>query len=174
VELIDDKGAILATATGRIEAGTRGVQFPIVSQSVTAPLHLVARAKSAGSGFDGRGEVVVATGTLVRAPILYRATPSPRSPLRPVADFLFRRNERLHVEWPVIGALDQRLVRILDRRGLPLPLNATLTEREVDGAPAIAVDLNLAPLAEGDYVLDLEIGRGSTKEHALVAFRVVR
>jgi hypothetical protein len=91
-----------------------------------------------------------------------------------VADFEFRRNERVHIEWPVLKPLDQRIARVLDRRGQPLALGATLTERETDGKSAVVVDVNLAPLAEGDYVVEVSAGSGAETERKLVALRVVR
>jgi hypothetical protein len=94
--------------------------------------------------------------------------------LRPVANFLFTRAERLHVEWPVLKPLDQRSVRTLDKRGQPLALGAAVTEQDKDGRAIAAVDLNLAPLAEGDYLIELTAGAGSTVERRALAFRVVR
>jgi hypothetical protein len=38
----------------------------------------------------------------------------------------------------------------------------------------LAVDLNLAPLTEGDYLIALTVGQGETSERKLVAFRVIR
>jgi hypothetical protein len=38
----------------------------------------------------------------------------------------------------------------------------------------MAVDLNLAPLSGGDYVIEVTAERGTTRERRFVAFRVVR
>jgi hypothetical protein len=95
-------------------------------------------------------------------------------PLRPVADFQFRRTERLHAEWRILATLDQRTVRVLDRRGQALALGATVTEQDRNGQPVAAVDLNLSPLSDGDYVIELEAGRGADTQRSLLAFRVVR
>jgi hypothetical protein len=38
----------------------------------------------------------------------------------------------------------------------------------------VAVDLSLAPLAEGDYLIELTAGAGGETERRLVAFRMVR
>jgi hypothetical protein len=49
-----------------------------------------------------------------------------------------------------------------------------LTER-VDGARTmVAVDLAIAPLAEGDYVIELVAGRDTITERKLLGIRVVR
>jgi hypothetical protein len=126
-----------------------------------------------------------ATGKLLNKPIVYRAAPGPRSPLRPVADFQFRRTERVHVEWPEIKPLDERQARLLNRSGQPIAVALTVTERPREGqgasgaagAPAptaLAVDLNLAPLGPGDYVIDVTAGAGPEVERRLIAIRVVQ
>ena len=84
--------------------------------------------------------------------------------------FVFRRTERLHVEWPALKAVDEHIARLLDRNGRPLPLVVALTVQ----ADKIEADLNLAPLGEGDYVIELTAGANGQVEKQLVAFRVVR
>jgi hypothetical protein len=83
---------------------------------------------------------------------------------------VFRRTERLHVEWPALKAVDEHIARLLDRNGRPLPLVVALTVQ----ADKIAADLNLAPLGEGDYVIELTAGANGQVEKQLLAFRVVR
>jgi hypothetical protein len=83
---------------------------------------------------------------------------------------MFRRTERLHVEWPVLEPLDQHAARLLDRRGQPMAVNVTVTQN----TEVMSADLNLAPLAEGDYLIELTAGSASTRERLLLAFRVVR
>jgi hypothetical protein len=61
--------------------------------------------------------------------------------------------------------------RVLDRRGQPVAVTATVAE----ATPGfVSVDVNLAPLAEGDYLLELSASAGGTTEKALIAFRIVR
>jgi hypothetical protein len=92
-----------------------------------------------------------------------------------VADFTYRRTERLHVEWPVLQTLDSRQARLLDREGGALPGTPAVSEIETGGGgPAVAVDLMLSSLAEGDYVLELTASRGAESERQLLAFRVTR
>src|SRR5439155_26463622 len=97
------------------------------------------------------------------SPIVYRAASGPRSPLRPVADFQFRRTERVHIEWPVLGALDTRQARLRGRTGQPLAVSVTVSEPP-SGEPALAADVNLAPLAPGDYVIEVTAGAGGVNE----------
>jgi hypothetical protein len=112
-------------------------------------------------------------GALIGAPMAWRATPSPRSPLRPLADFQLTRGDRLHVEWPILQDAATRAARLLDRRGQPLgqplPIGAA-----PDGRQAAAVDLPIASLPEGDFVLELSATSDGQTERRALAFRVVR
>ena len=61
--------------------------------------------------------------------------------------------------------------RLLDRTGKPLAVPVTTAVRdEADGSRWQTVQLALAPLAAGDYVIELAGGAGRS---VLVAFRVV-
>ena len=80
----------------------------------------------------------------------------------------------MHVEWPVLRALDQRTARLLDRRGQPLPLSVALTERPDGDQLMAAVDLPIAPLADGDYVIELVAASQGVTERKLLGIRVVR
>jgi hypothetical protein len=92
-----------------------------------------------------------------------------------VADFTYRRNERLHVEWPLLQTVDSRAARLLDRQGGALPGTPTVSDINTEGGGrAVAVDLMLSSLAEGDYVLELTANPGAESERHLLAFRVTR
>ena len=84
----------------------------------------------------------------------------------------YRRIERAHIEWTIRTPLDRRDARLLARDGSPLPVPVTLTERDRDGTPMLAADLNLAPLAVGDYVIELTANAGGQSEKAYVAIRI--
>src|SRR5207244_3907397 len=111
------------TSTGRIEATARGtvVHFPL-PQGESGPWLVNVRvstlpgASGESGALDDRIEIPVpAAAALIGAPTAFRGTASSRIPLRPVADFQFRRNERLRVEWPALKPVDQRTARVLDR-----------------------------------------------------------
>jgi hypothetical protein len=103
----------------------------------------------------------------------WRGMPSPRVPLKPLADTRLTRAERLHVEWSVVAPADTRVARLLDRTGKPLgqplPFAAMAPDRQ-----AIAVDLPMGSLPEGDYVIELVATRADQSERRLLPFRVVR
>jgi non-ribosomal peptide synthetase component F len=113
-------------------------------------------------------------GKLLGDPLVFRASTLPNSTTTPVADFAFRRTERIHVEWPVLTPLDQRQARLLDSRGQPLPINASATELQSTGTTVLAADLALTTLAAGEYVVEVAAAAGGVTEQRLVAFRVVR
>jgi hypothetical protein len=74
----------------------------------------------------------------------------------------------------VLKPLDQRTARVLDRRGQPLPVAATLTERDDAGQAMLVADVSLAQLSPGDYVLEVSAGSGAETQKRFVAVRVVR
>lgn len=173
---IANAGAEALAATAKLEPGARGVLVRLPLPGAAAP----ARVTVTLSGAAGTIEVPVEVGqapadALVGDAVCLRGTPAPRVPMRPVADFQFRRSERMHVEWPALVPIDQRTVRLLDRRGQPLPLTVALTEQPGSASsPILAADLTLAPLAEGDYLVELTVGASGRTEQRLLAFRVVR
>jgi VWFA-related protein len=175
VSVAESAGAAVGTAQGRIEPGTRGVsvRIPIPTGSA-GPWRVTSRVTGAGETLQDRIDIARPTGTLAGEALVFRAQPSGQSPLRAVADMQFRRTERLHIEWLALGALDRREARLLGKNGSPIPVPVSVTEREVNGQAMIAADLNLAPLTEADYVIELTVGRGPETERKLIGIRVVR
>ena len=175
VRLLKADGDEVGTGESRIEPATRGTLIRVpLGFDVTGPWRAVV---VVGEGFRRMQDGVdldEADGLLLGDPVTYRARPSPRAPLIAVADSQFRRIERVHVEWPVFDTLDRREARLLSREGQPLAVPVAVTEREVNGLPQVAIDLNLAPLTDGDYVIELTVGSGGDDERALVAIRVLR
>jgi VWFA-related protein len=91
------------------------------------------------------------------------------------ADARFRRTERIRFEVPRSPADGAASARLLGRDGQPLNLNVVVSERTDDASKqrlAVA-DLTLAPLAQGEYVLELAVTQGERKESAAFAFRIV-
>jgi hypothetical protein len=110
---------------------------------------------------------------MLGVPAVFRATPSPRSPLVPVTAPAFTRTERIHIEWPVAQALTERTARILGRNGAPIAVAVTLTEREGPAGPLLVADAALGALAAGDYVIELRVVAAAGTRTTLLAFRVV-
>ena len=88
------------------------------------------------------------------------------------ADPRFRRTERLRAEVPILASGPvSGTGRVLTREGQPLPLQVVVSERtdERSGARYLVGDVTLAPLAQGDYVIELQVGG----ESATYGFRIV-
>ncbi len=165
-------GAELGKAQVGVLASSRGgvVIMDVPPGTTQATVSVMLRATPVT--FLARADATRDTGAVIGGPLIYRATPSSRSPLLPVAGFDFRRTERVHVDWPIMGSLDKREARLLGRNGQPIAVNITLTEREVDGRLMLGLDAILAPLAPGDYVIEVTATLGTTTETRLVGIRV--
>jgi VWFA-related protein len=87
----------------------------------------------------------------------------------PTADLRFRRSEQVRVEIPTIET-DAGTARLLDRSGKPLAVPVVAAVRaDPDGSRWMTGQVALAPLAPGDYVIELSSG----SNRMLSAFRVV-
>jgi hypothetical protein len=78
------------------------------------------------------------------------------------------------VEWRALQALTARHVQLLDSKGARLPLPVGVTDRDDPEGQTVLADLTLAPLTEGNYVLELAATAGTESQRALVAFKVIR
>ena len=169
------EGATPVQGQARIEPGTRSVRVRVPIETVS-PGGWQVRTKLTGAAgvLEDTTDLAAPVAALVGEPSVFRAGASPRSPLSPVADAQFRRTERIQVHWPVSQATDERSARLLTRRGDPLPVQVALTERQIDLASGIVADAALAPLAQGDYVLELVARAGGATVQKFLAFRIVR
>jgi VWFA-related protein len=87
----------------------------------------------------------------------------------PTADLRFRRSEQIRVEIPSASS-DAVTARLLDRTGKALAVPVTAAVRDdPDGSRWRTAQLALAPLAPGDYVIEIASGN----QRMLSAFRVV-
>src|SRR5207248_9957505 len=105
--------------------------------------------------------------------LLARRGPSTMNRDVPTADLRFSRTEQIRIDVPTSGSA-ALTGRLLDRTGkvLPLPV-ATALRDDPDGSRWMTARVTLAPLAAGDYVVELTNGGGDTNR-MLVAFRVVQ
>jgi hypothetical protein len=85
------------------------------------------------------------------------------------ADLRFRRNEQMRVEIPAAAA-EAVTARLLDRTGKPLAVPvAAAVRNDADTSQWLTAQLALAPLAPGDYLIEMTVGSTRT----ITAFRVV-
>jgi VWFA-related protein len=169
----DDAGNPVASGRGRVAAGERSVAIRVAMPAgTTGPWQAVMRV----TGGDTRGgdvfQVESPTG-VVGDPVLMRITGASSAP---AAAPVFSRRERLRATWTTLGASEPTLreARVLDRRGQPLPIDATVTTAPASGLHAVHVDVTLAPLAPGDYVIELSVAAGGATSRRLLAFRVTQ
>jgi VWFA-related protein len=173
-----DGGAAL-TAQGTIPPGARSVLVSApVRDAAGNAWRVTSRAVSGAESAEDALDVTPPAAAGLGEPVVYRAMPSPRSIPQPSADPLFRRTERIHVRWGGTGlagtGLENRVARLLGPQNDPLPVPVTVTERTEGDRGVLVADLVLAPLAAGDYVIELSATRGAEKLTSCVAFRVTR
>ena len=125
-------------------------QTPSGVETVSMPIALPPASSASGAVFIRRG-------------------PQTGNKDAPTADLRFRRSERIRVEVP--SATTATSARLLDRTGKPMPVPvASAMRHDADGTPWATAEVALAPLAPGDYVIELVAGE---QTRTLAAFRVV-
>jgi VWFA-related protein len=167
--LMNGAGKPVAKGSASLAPGTFAAQIAIAPAAPLEPddYKVVIRAK----GVAALGSTESAIFTLHADPLgtgtLFFRRVGPRE--MPTADLRFRRTERLVVETPVSIGTDIA-ARLLGRTGnsLNVPLTATIRD-DADGTRWRRVELALAPLAVGDYVVEITAGG----ERTLTGFRVV-
>jgi VWFA-related protein len=167
--LMNSAGKPVAKGSATLAPGTYAAQITIAPASPLEPddYKVIIRAK----GVAALGSTESATFTLNADPLgtgtLFFRRVGPRD--MPTADLRFRRTERLVVETPVSLGTDVA-ARLLGRTGnsLNVPLTATIRE-DADGTRWRRAEITLAPLAVGDYVVEITAGG----EKTLAGFRVV-
>lgn len=112
----------------------------------------------------------VATGGLA-----LRRGPSTGLAYFPTADPRFRRTERLRLEVPLAADGFTGAGRLLTREAQPMPLIVSFSTRLDDATQQQfgVADLTLAPLAAGDYVLELSLTKNGKPETVSYGFRIV-
>jgi VWFA-related protein len=174
--------ATLVDASGNTVANGRTSMAP---GTFVAPLTLASRAPVVAGEYDlrvrAKGAAVVSPGTeelhitVPAAPagsgvLFLRRGQSTGNREVPTADARYRRAERLILETPAASA-DAVSARLLDRAGNPLttiPVSAAI-RTDADGFRWCRIEIVLAPLGQGDYIVESSTGG----ERALTAFRVV-
>jgi VWFA-related protein len=168
VRAIGANDAPLASAKGRIEAGTYSVAVPL-AVSGAWPARVTISLRGTGERpADDWVKLEPPSGTLAGEAVAYRS--GSRVAPRPVAAFEFARSERLRAEWAVLAPLDRREVRLLDRNGKPLPVELPVSEDPAK--QTLVMEMSLSGLPRGDYLIELTAGSGATIEHRLLAIRI--
>jgi VWFA-related protein len=167
--------ADVTVATGRATAprGARTFRVALTSSQPLAPgdyvLRVGARAGAASIPSRDTARIAIPPAPDSMGALFIRRGPGTGNRDVPTADLRFRRNEQVRVEVPTASS-DPITARLLDRTGKPLavPVAAALRD-DNDGSRWRTAQLALAPLATGDYVIEIASG----DQRMLSAFRVV-
>jgi VWFA-related protein len=164
-----------AEAAGKAAASAVPVGIDADRAALDMAMGVLATIRDGDEGaFDAARHLRADAAPYLGAPRLFRANPSPRSPVAPVRAPSFRRSDRLHIEWPVTQAYDSHRARVVGRDGSALGVPVVLTEREEGTGKVLLADVVLGPLAAGDFAVELTLVTGDRATRSLLAFRIVR
>jgi hypothetical protein len=111
---------------------------------------------------------------VVGQPLLYRRGPFSGPAWQVVGDPRYRRQERVKMEVPVLGAVTGAQVQLLDRTGKPLAnIPVATATRDEKGQAIVSGEVVLAPLTTGDYVLEAVIKTATAENKISAAFRII-
>lgn len=167
--------------TGTLEAGKRVYALRQPSRDLLAPGRYQVRAQVTAQG----ARMPLTLSTVVTVPandallgsaaVASRRGPGTGRLFEPTADARFRRTERLVVETPLIAADTTVSARLLNRVGQPMAVPVSLAER-LDESLQLRVSLAevvLAPLAPGEYVVEVTAAKGTATSTVTYGFRII-
>ena len=174
--LIDASGATVASSRLSILPASLSVQWAVGPRALPpGDYELRVRAKAASPGATATDSLRVTvpatsdgTGFLV-----FKRGPSTGNREVATADLRFRRSDTLRVTLPASNSSESS-ARLLDRTGkvMQVPV-ATSARDEADSSKSHSATLSLAPLATGDYLIELTASQSTGPARTLIAFRVV-
>lgn len=173
IELARAEGPSLASARVTLAAGVRTFRATLAPTPALEPGEYIVRtgARSTDATMPTRDTMRINVPPRPQAAgaIWIRRGQSTANRDTPTADLRFRRSEQVRVEIPTT-AVQAGPARLLDRTGKALAVPVTSAVRDdADGSRWMTAQLALAPLAVGDYVMELADGNN----RMLAAFRVV-
>ena len=167
--------------TGTLEAGKRVYAVRQPARDLLAPGRYQVRAQVTAQG----ARMPLTLSTVVTVPakdallgsaaVASRRGPGTGRLFEPTADARFRRTERLVVETPIIASDATLTARLLNRMGQPMAVPVALAER-LDESLQLRVSLAevvLAPLAPGEYVVEVAAAKGTATSTVTYGFRII-
>jgi VWFA-related protein len=174
--LIDASGATVAASRLSILPASLSVQWTVGPRALPSgdyELRVRATAASPGATAADSLRVTVPATEDGSGFLIFKRGPGTGSREVATADLRFRRSDTLRVAVPVSDSSESS-ARLLDRTGklmqVPVP---TSTRDEADGSKSRSATLALAPLATGDYLIELIASQRTGPSRTLIAFRVV-
>jgi VWFA-related protein len=155
---------LLESAASTLAPGRYVVRLSLTGAAGTLPLQVTADVTVPAS------EALVGSNGIAS-----RRGPATGLQYHPTADGRYQRTERIRFELPRLATGGIVSGRVLSRNGQPHPLTVSLSERidEALKTPLIVADLTLAPLAQGEYVLEIVVEKDGKKNVATYGFRIV-
>ena len=173
------QGAASQTLTLAIEPGQRSIPIDGTEQPLAAGRYSVRAELTPRAGRLPIQLTTFATVPADSAPVGTAALASRRGPSTglayvPTADPRFRRTERLRIEVPVAGEGFTGTGRLLTREGQALQVVVNVTTRADAKGQQLAVgEAALAPLAAGEYVVELALTKDGKTDTVSYGFRLV-
>jgi VWFA-related protein len=169
-------GESTSSATVSLSAGQRGFVAPLVlKRRVAEPIDVRVRVSSASGGLPVTDMVQIDPGEGLPHPLLFRRGPSTGNRVEAAGEPSFSRTERARFELPLAAEVKVTAARILDRNGTAIELPVTLSERtDPSGQRWSSAEAVLAPLAAGDYLIEITGSIAGAEQKRLIAFRVIR
>lgn len=177
VSIESERGGGAKTTSVPLAAGQRSVVVEAPDEELSPGRYVVrveGRPDNGALTIRASTDAVVGVSDASIAPevIAFRRGPTTGLVYEPTADPRYRRTERIRLEVPVLVAgVVTATGRVLTREGQPLPLRVAIGERtdQTHGARYLVADVTLAPLAQGDYVVEVKAGAST----ATFGFRIV-
>ena len=167
------------TVTLAIEPGQRsipieGTEQPLAAGRYSVRAELTPRNSRLPLQVTTFATVPADTVQVGTAALALRRGPSTGLAYIPTADPRFRRTERLRIEVPVAGEGFTGTGRLLTREGQPLQVVVSVGARVDSKGQHLAVaEAALAPLAAGEYVLELSLAKNGKPDVVSYGFRLV-
>jgi hypothetical protein len=163
VVVVAANGMEVASTTAEVAAGEGAFSLKVPASALASGEYAVrVRLRPKGSGLpvtDTTRLIVPATAAALGEPVMLRRGPSTGPRHLVTADPRFTRSDRIRFEIPT-AAEGAAAARMLDRLGKPMQVPVQVTER-ADPAGSfrwIVADAALAPLAAGDYGIEVTLG----------------
>lgn len=176
-----DNNTPRAVETVRLDPGTRVYSLRYPERELLAPGRYQIRVLATPDG--ARVPLNVATDATVpgddallgTAAVVSRRGPFTGRLPQPTADPRFRRTERLVVETPIIAKDTTIDARLLNKVGQPMEIPVTLSEKIDDSLQlrTSVAEIALAPLAPGEYVVEITGTKDGKTERISYALRII-
>jgi VWFA-related protein len=177
VLLIDPSGNNVGSSHVTLAPAGGGARTVISPRSLVPGSYEVrVRAKGAGTSTTANESlrVTLPSSTDGAGVMFFRRGPTTGNKEVPTADLRFRRSDTLRLLIPVPFAMAAESARLLDRTGTALTVPVTvMASQESDGSRWLSGQAMLAPLAPGDYLIEIVATTSGAQKRTLTAFRVI-